>query len=84
MPPFQIGESRSASNSSFQTVNLNLLRSDTREAIPLRQAEAYLDCPRSNASRLSPISDLRAAGRHRRASQLNNRLKGVVARHTVS
>jgi hypothetical protein len=40
--------------------------------------------PRSNASRLSPISHLRAAGRHRRASRLHNRTEGVVARHTVS
>ena len=40
--------------------------------------------PRSKASRLSPISDLRAAGRHRRASRLHNRTEGVVARHTVS
>jgi hypothetical protein len=84
MPPFQIGESRSARESFFQTRG-GICCAATPASDPVvsgwsvsRFGHGRRPC--SNASRLSPISDLRAAGRHRRALRLHNRTEASVVR----
>ena len=77
MPPFQIGESRSARKSFFQARG-GICCAATPASDPVVSGWSVSRFghgrrPRSNASRLSPISHLRAAGRHRRALGLHNR-----------
>src|ERR1700730_11960240 len=88
MPPFQIGEEQLGQEVVFQARG-GICCAATPASDPVVSGWSVSRFghgrrPRSNASRLSPISHLRAAGRHRRASRLHNRTEGVVAQHTVS